>query len=154
MDNCPSISGFGSRLLRSAVLLGGGGRRAHNSVCATPGCQNQWNYRRRFCNSFYNPTRALSSQRSFVKMKAFFTFLLLSALFGGHCAPTPCGILASGFPRVTLLVPRDTHPKPRLCRVWVCRTGECVWSRLGLPEAICCFNKFESNPSFPFVPNR
>lgn len=130
-----AVSFLGSCM--SAVLLEDGACHAHSSAHARanpPGCQNQWNYCRRFCKSFTNRTQATSSQWSFVNMNAFLGPLLLSALFGGHHMQTPCRILAVGFPQVTLLLQRKhawgcapTKPNSIACgyaHCWVCKTGK------------------------------
>lgn len=159
-----SLSSFISRLPRErgAAWRGRTPRTQENVRSNALGCQNQWNYCRRFCKSFTNPTQATSSQRSFVNLELFLSSLLLSALFlGGHRVLTPCGILAVGFPKVTLLLqgkhPRGCAPTKAnsIARGYTrCKTGKRMYGRIDLLQAICCLNKFESSPSFPFVPNR
>lgn len=55
-------------------------------------------------------------------------------------------------------IPRDVPPQNQQhpwgdAYRWVWKTALCMWSGTDSPQAIC-LNKFESSPSFPFVPNR
>lgn len=81
-------------------------------------CQNHPGDGRRFCKSFPNPTRAPSSQWSFVDRRAFLSSLLLSALFWGwpRADPPPCGILAGGFPKGDVAVAEEAPPGTRTPR--------------------------------------